>query len=56
MDLAVYDWLSSLFRRECFEAVQWPWKQGDNQWWVGIDVCPSTIALEDIPFQVLQRG
>ena len=56
MDLAVYDWLSSLFRRECFEAVQWPWKQGDNKWWVGIDVCPSTIALEDIPFQVLQRG
>ena len=52
MDIAVYEWLADLFRRERFEAVQWPWKEGDNQWWVGVDVCPSTIALDDLPLQV----
>ena len=52
MDLAVYNWLTVLFRRECPEAVLWPWKRGDNEWWIRLDVCPATILLADLPFQV----
>ena len=52
MDLAVYNWLTVLFRRECPEAVLWPWKRGDNEWWIRIDVCPATILLADLPFHV----
>ena len=52
MDLAVYNWLTVLFRRECSESVLWPWKRGDNEWFIRIDVCPATILLADLPFQV----